>query len=766
MSPAKIVAIYLERRLELIRRAEPGTAAARELSVITDRAVSSMMETALSRVRAPWSVLALGGWGAGRLLPGSDLDFLVVTDASAAELKPALEAVLYPLWDAGLAIGHQVRSMREHARFVRDDHDTLTATLTGRALAGDTRLGAVLLADVASAARTRERGLMAALAARPRPGSPYLLEPDLKDGAGGQRDLDELTWLAAVVTGEPSHTPAPLAGAGLLADSEAARLAVAGDRITRARWQVHAATARAASTLTSDLADDGSVATDGLHEALADTHHILMRVRARAGTPARRPWPLRTPRAPGISGGAEAACSPLSADELLEMLGRGPESAGAIEEAAWAGRLDDVVPGMRDLMVLRRPGLGHRYTVGAHSIRCATLVGQAAHRHGLIARPALLTAALLHDVGKVRSGPGHAALGAEMASTIAPRLGLAGADLEDVRLLVGEHLLLPEVASTEDLHDEDVLLAAANRARRPDLVLELLALAEADAEATGQQMWSPWHAALLGELADRLVTTLSEDVEGTGIVERAEAVRREALLATAPHSAEASFVRAAHLRYLAAHTPAEVSSHAALVAEATGAGPDAHLLAVTAGRAARTWRVTVVANDRPGLFATVAGALALNGLDILAADAFSAGDGIALDTFTVRTDTLAEADAATWAALERTLSGALEGSLDVPARLAERLRAYGASRGGRPTVSVEHAGAYATALFVSAPDRIGLLYDLARAIADAGLDIRWARVSTRAGRARDVFHVVDAAGDPVTDPGELGHLAMLVRDRA
>jgi [protein-PII] uridylyltransferase len=132
----------------------------------------------------------------------------------------------------------------------------------------------------------------------------------------------------------------------------------------------------------------------------------------------------------------------------------------------------------------------------------------------------------------------------------------------------------------------------------------------------------------------------------------------------------------------------------------------------------------------------------------------------------VRPDTLAEADASTWSTFERYLVAALDDHLELGVRLDERRRLYASVPRSEPTVSVEPTGAYATAVYVTAQDRVGLLYDIARAIAECGLDIRWARATTRAGSVRDVFHVVDADGEPVDDPGELGHLAMRIRERA
>ena len=70
-----------------------------------------------------------------------------------------------------------------------------------------------------------------------------------------------------------------------------------------------------------------------------------------------------------------------------------------------------------------------------------------------------------------------------------------------------------------------------------------------------------------------------------------------------------------------------------------------------------------------------------------------------------------------------------------------------------------------TTVLVTAPDRVGLLYDIARAISSVGLDIRWAKAVTAEGVARDAFHVVGPDGAAPTDPGLLGHLVMRIRER-
>jgi len=708
-------------------------------------------------------VVALGGWGARRLLPLSDLDLLIVTDARDPGLEQALRGVLYPLWDAGLDVGHQVRSRPDHLRMARGDIDTLTATLTGRRLCGDADLAERVLAETASDAHRRRRTLIPQLCSRERPGSPYLLEPDLKGGAGGQRDLDEMTWLGAVLTGASAHDPSVLVTGGALDAQEATVLALAGDRITEARWVVQCHAVRPTSTLTEDLAGDGTLDLALTQAALADAHHVLLRARSRLGHGATSFDPRHVEEIQ------------LSAPRLFDLLDDGPDGLAPLEEASWAGLLEELAPGFRDLLTLRRPALSHLYTVGDHCLRAATGLRTAAaerlgdsgaeHTSAPIGRP-LQVAALLHDTGKVLPGRGHSERGEDRVRQIGARFGLDPAQVDEAAMLVREHLLLPETAFGRDIHDEDVVLKTAARVGRAQLVEPLLRLTIADSLATGPGAWTPWHAALLGELAQRLRVALDEESSGAGIAERARTVREEALTLAGEDVRLRRAIERAPLRYLAAQRPGDVLVHAGLTAGVASSGdPLAIELAVSPGPTDGTWRASVAAADRPGLFAALCGAFALSGLDIMAADAYDAHDDVALDVFVVGSDTLASVEPATWAAFQRALRAALIDPAGLETRLTERRRHY------LPRVTVETrvatalAESYATAVRVVAADRVGLLYDIARAFADGQLDIHWARAITQDGVAHDVFHVTDAQGEPVTDPGVLGHLAMRIRER-
>ena len=169
------------------------------------------------------ALVALGGYGRGILSPASDVDLLML-HGDVGDVASLAEGVLYPLWDLGLTVGHAVRTPDECLVASVDRLDTLTATLDARLVAGDAETFARMRGLVVGWVREDPGGfarrlLEAAEERRERFGSvSTLLEPELKDGAGGLRDIQSLGWLAVVI-GERPDTPT-LDGVGLLRQAE------------------------------------------------------------------------------------------------------------------------------------------------------------------------------------------------------------------------------------------------------------------------------------------------------------------------------------------------------------------------------------------------------------------------------------------------------------------------------------------------------------------------------------------------------------------
>ncbi len=752
---------YLAERSAHIASAVPGLPAARRLSEMTDESVRELAAHAPSQPPSEWALVALGGWGAGSLLPRSDLDLLFVSSADPSKARSFLDAILYPLWDAGLEVGHQVRSSRQHRKMIREDTITRAATLSARPLAGDIDWAARQIAEWLAETARRSARVIADFHGRPRPGSPFALEPDLKDGAGGRRDYDEIIWTATVLSSTANPGPETLGELGLLTAEQVTALVEARDVIAAARWALQAAGFGDRMTLDSVEALPSEV-FERVQRSLAATSHILLELRGSVQERGIRG--RRVPAAADTSG-------TWGAERLFSALDRGSEALPKLEDAAARGALDHLIPGFSDLMVCRRPALGHRWTVGAHSLLTAALVtahpGDPVLARSLEAisdRRLLQVAALLHDRGKAHPGSDHPAVGAELAGEATTVLGLPDEKARDVADLVRLHLLLVETALQCDLDDEDTVLRAAAAIGHDRLLAPLHLLTAADSRATGPATWTPWTASLVGTLVARLEAALSPGSDGVGTARRGERVRREALAVMhAAHPEELVFVSRAPLRYLASKDHRTVIRHARLVAEIRTCPSAEAVFDVSPGPIEHSCTVTAVTLDRPEAIARLSGALFLAGMNVLSLDAHSTPSGVLLGSFVATSRSGRPFGSESLSRFERIARQALRDRIELKTRLAERERHHRDQSSSATSVSISRNG-YATHLHVSAPDRPGLLHDVAQAIADAGVRIGSARIHTVDGMAANVFNLVDDTGAPTSEPGPLGHVVMRVRE--
>jgi [protein-PII] uridylyltransferase len=710
------------------------------------------------------ALVAVGGYGRGDLSPGSDLDLLLLHGGKAAPAEVA-EKIWYPIWDEGLKLGHSVRTTSEALDLAADDLDTATSLLTTRHLAGDRALTDELAAAAGERWRKRSKRYLSMLrssvaARQARFGEvAYLLEPDLKEGRGGLRDIHALRWAELA---RPVLDPADPAD---LDDAE--RL------LFGARVELHRATERNGDRL--NLQDQDAVAAalgtdaDSLMADIAAAARTVAwiadetwdRVGAATGTgPSLLGWRSRS-RAPGlvVKGGqvslepsADPATHPelvldaavlaarkqarISRTSLVRMAERAPGPSGPDGTEPWASRTRDsfvellgtghdaisVIESLDHVGIWERflpewdavrnkpqRNVYHRFTVDRHLLEtCAN----AAALVSSVDRPdLLLLGALLHDIGKGRRGD-HTEVGMDLVVEIAPRLGYDPADTAVLVDLVRHHLLLPDVATRRDITDEATISAVAEAVGDRTRLGLLAALTEADSLATGPAAWGAWKAELVREL-----------------------VRRTD-------------------HYLAGGD---------LAALATREFPDARQRELLgAGRVEVNGRddvLEVIAPDRPGLFARVAGVLALHGLDVLTADA-TAVDGMALEQLKVSSKF---GSMWAWDRVTADVHAALEHRLAIEARLADRIATYGtaAPRPGIPPATIrfdDAASRSATVIELSAADRIGLLYRVLRAFNEMDMDVRLAKVQTLGDVVVDSFYVTDLDGRLIDDPATRSEL--------
>jgi [protein-PII] uridylyltransferase len=204
-------------------------------------------------------------------------------------------------------------------------------------------------------------------------------------------------------------------------------------------------------------------------------------------------------------------------------------------------------------------------------------------------------------------------------------------------------------------------------------------------------------------------------------------------------------------RYLLTRSAAFTARHLALLAGAPLGDGEVRVRAHRQ-RLAPEWDLVIVARDRPGLLATVAGVLALRGASVLAADAATTADGLALDVFTVGSAYGAPLESSVWPRVENDLQAALDGSLPLDALLATAPLDGADQAHDEVRVRVDNAvSQFYSVIEIRAPDRVGLLYRITRAFHRLGLDIHHAKVATHPDGALDVFYVWDLAGNKLDE---------------
>jgi [protein-PII] uridylyltransferase len=784
--------------LETLERAYPlgqhGVWAARRRAALVDGALVELFE----RAGAPpgTALAAVGGYGRGLLLPRSDVDLLLLHDGSDPDgVAVTVDQLLYPLWDGGFDVGHAVRTPAE-CLAACERLDAAASMLDLRHLAGVRRLAEDAADGVLGWARLDVDAFVRAIeedavrrAAR-HGSTAHLLEPDLKDGSGGWRDLHSI-WLIDRV-----------AGGEVVRGREREALAAAEEFFTRVRSALHLATRRRGDDLVLDqqpeiataigfVDEPGLLSTDGLMRALfghaRQVAFLLAGVIERVVvgnevTVELEPSPVgvlealadvaRQGRSPsGVLLDAidvmgipeELAWDERSREAFFLLLEAGDAGVAGLEALDRLGLLERFLPGWSDVRCRPQRDPYHRFTVDAHLTGTLREMGEILRGVGSEEDPVqrealaqvgdrrgLLLGALLHDVGKVGEGT-HVPVGVRVATSTLDRMGVTDPTRALVIALVEHHLVLPDTATRRDLTDENLILDVAATVGTADRLAALYLLAKADALATGPAAWTPWRQTLIRELVAKVQHVLERGDMGAELAERLEQRTREVRdrLAGEPVPDVERFLHAMPRSYLVTVEPERAARHFATIAPTVGA------LEVRAvdhpGVRPGTYELLVVARDRPGLLSWIAGSLALAGLSILTAQVFTTEEGVAADLFEVEGVWEPEVPDRRWREFRQTLRRAVDGSISLERRVDEKRRWYPAPRVPAPvTVTVDdHASDFSTVIEVGGPDRLGLLYDITRTLAELDLDVHLAKVATYADRVVDAFYVRGPEGGKV-----------------
>ncbi|MEK8024037.1 MAG: HD domain-containing protein, partial [Candidatus Hydrogenedentota bacterium] len=711
------------------------------------------------------SAYAVGGYGRRELVPFSDVDILfVVKKDKEVDLSKSISF----LWSLGLKPSVLIRNLDNLKAAVADDLLFATTLIDARHLFG-------FEAELLSGPKTWIRSIRPKFAEEHEKERmirhlKYLgaghQEPNVRDGRGGLRDLQDRRWIGAMDNWEKRDEAL---SPGQWEDYR---------RLLAARAIIHCALEKREDRL---LLEEQQTINDWLGWPIGknfakETLSTMKRV-VRSFDPA--------PPDPE---------SRVTITEFLNRIGAADEKPPAtyLRRCDETGDLGRLIPEWTRIECLTRNDPIHLFTPEEHTLRAVEHLdamlaeGRFPIDIAALKRRDLLTLALLfHDIGK-GSGRDHEVRGREIAEETMERWGYPPGDIALVAFLVNEHLLLSSNAFMRDVHDPSLIHDVAKRIGDIEKLTMLYLLTVADIRAVNVESFSEWKANLLNTLTRRLyrqcqaylpTAKLAADIlrrrheavlrlPGMGGVSRESTEgRSDPLMASdaLDMDIERHFANI-DARYALAHSPEQIASHIKLIPRLTA---EKTVIEHHSHPEMGYTEVLVITQTHHGLFAEIAGTLSAKGFNILEADISTRTDGIAIDSFKV-SDTF---DPDRWKSFDRDLMRLLSKEISAAALIAERMPyarrndRKGSAAGRKKTAILidNQSSKTNTVVEVMAPDEMGILYRIAKTFRDCEIGINSAIVSTTSDQVVDVFYVTTRSGEKITDKTGMERMEYLLR---
>ena len=820
----------------------------RSYSYLTDGLVTTALyvaQTHLHPISNPTAgekiaLIGVGGYGRGEMAPFSDVDLLFLTPYKiTAWAESVIESMLYILWDLKLKVGHSSRTIRDCIRLGSDDFTIRTALLEHRYLAGDRslydNLDRRLKKDLFSSGEREftEAKLEERDRRHLRQGERYMVEPNVKEGKGGLRDLQSLFWIAKYL--HNVERTSDLVSVGVFRPGEYDRFIRAEDFLWAVRSHMHLVTGRATEQLTFDLQVDvaermgykdkagrrgveifmqeyfrhatavgdltrifltklealhvksepllerifrrkrkvkpgyvminNRLAVEDPDEFLTDKLNLL-----RLFEEALRTGMLIHPDAMRLV----TANLDLIDDEMrnnkearqifMGLLLRHGNPERALRRMNELGVLSAFIPEFEPIVAMMQFNMYHSYTVDEHTIQCIANLAQIEKGElveslpivtGILKdgvnRKILDTALLQHDISKGRPED-HAILGAQIARKVAPRLGLNKQDSETVEWLVRYHLLMSDMAQKRDIADPRTVrdfAKAVQTVKRLDL---LTVLTVCDIRGVGPNVWNNWKATLIRSLyrqTRRALETGMEDLNRENRGAEARKALREALPDWSKSALKLATSRHYPPYWQGLHTTAHVDFARMLRELESLHDPGKILINLHPDEDRDATRACFVMADHPGIFARLAGALALVGANVVDARSYTTKDGYVTDAYWIQDSDGKPYETSRLPRLTQMIEKTLRGevlareALKSKDKIKKREKAFDVPT--HITFDNEGSDIY-TIIEVDTRDRPGLLYDLARTLAGANVYIANAVIATFGEQVVDTFYVKDMFG--------------------
>lgn len=750
-----------------------GLSWSRRHSDLADEVVRNVVESVLEANPnlPPLSIVAVGGYGRRELAPFSDVDLtLIPGDDASPELDAAVKE-LYRLLHT--AFGTWVKLDVSYSyHLINDapslDGKTLTSMLDARLVAGSPTpfklFDQALRADFAVGDFLIDKISERQRAYQKFHDTPYFVQPNLKEGAGGLRCFQCANWIREAIGVQPL-APTP-----------------AYEQVARMRNLLHASAGRPADRLTypqqAAIADrlviDPKAMMSGLLESMDANYHALTfalrdlreaRYRVSRGVMVLR----GEARIDGNATASDAAYGIALATQLgltvedVESPGSrevdGPTVLNAIATGESTlrnmdrcGLLGELLPELTACRTLMPDDPTHEFTVYEHSLRVVrnldalqpgTFLGDLVT--SISHKGALYLAALLHDAGKLRKGRPHSETGEEIVREVADRWRLASNQTELIAWLVREHLTLARFIRMRDVMQASTAIDCAKVVRDRERLDLLALLTFADVSAVSSTAWTPAQESFLQALHRATSAVLeSEEPPATDTTTHRRRLRKELRATEYDESEIARFVDSLPAEYVLSTPPDLVKLHLTYAKKALQGKPTVEFVH---SPALHLTDITVCATDREGLLSRLLGVLYAWDVTVHGLRIGTTRDEkpVILDVFSASFGNQALPQA-TCQQLDRDLRGAISGELDVD----ELLRA----RGLDPTRKQErftytYIEGLPGILEVQAPGGRGMPFRMANLISSMGWNILAARFAQWAGRGAAAFYLAGKGDRPL-----------------
>ena len=424
------------------------------------------------------------------------------------------------------------------------------------------------------------------------------------------------------------------------------------------------------------------------------------------------------------------------------------------------GVLAAFIPEFEPIVAMMQFNMYHHYTVDEHTIQCLrhlALIEQGELKEELpvastilkegINRKVLYVALMMHDIGKGRDED-HAIVGARIARSVAPRLGLKPAECETVEWLVRYHLLMSDMAQKRDISDPRTVRDFAKAVRNRERLDLLCVLTVCDIRGVGPGVWNNWKAALLRALYRQTRKALETGLEDLNRETRSREAKR-ALREALPDWTKTELDREIRRHYPTYWQGLHVTAQKILAEMLRDLPADELRMDLEPDEDRDATRALFAMQDHPGIFARLAGALALVGANVVDARSFTSKDGYATAAFWIQDADGHPYEKARLPRLREMILKTLRGEVVAREAMKSRDKIKKRERAFKLNTSIsfdnEGSDIY-TIIEVDTRDRPGLLFDLTRTLASANIQISSAVIATYGEQAVDSFYVKDMFG--------------------